>query len=99
MSSVGEAVGALALVAAIGTALVVLPPPESETQTLPITIERQPTLVLRAEPLEPKSNAERVEDLQNELGAIAAEHRRLTEQVKAMTTKDRSFREGARKKK
>lgn len=100
MSSVGEAVGALVLAVAIGTALVVLPRPQSETQKLPITNERQTTPVVRAEPLESKSDAQRVEDLQAELVAIAAEQRRLTEQVQAMRSHEaRSFREGARKNK
>lgn len=64
-----------------------------EPEPLSIVLEPQAGPVIRVEPLSPKSDAERAEDLQKEIGDIAAEQRRLTDQIKAMVDRDRRSRD------
>jgi hypothetical protein len=81
MNHIAEIASAAALAAAaIGGALIVLPRPKPES--LPVVLEVEPKAVARAEP---QSDAERIEALQKELGEIAAEHKRLAREIRALS--------------
>jgi 2-polyprenyl-6-methoxyphenol hydroxylase-like FAD-dependent oxidoreductase len=84
MNHITEIASAAALMAAaIGGALIVLPRPKPEP--LPVVLEVAPKPVARAEPL---SDAERIEALQRQLGEIASEHRRLTQEIRALSVRE-----------
>lgn len=87
MSHPLEIAAGIAVAAAIGVgALLVLPQPrqqESTSQTITLDIEAPETF--RAEPTMPRTNAERVDALQRQLLDIAAEQKRLMEDVRAAT--------------
>lgn len=80
--------GFVIAVAAVGGALVVLPRAKPAPPPMPVVLELRPKAVQRAEPLPEKSDAERVAELQKQLSEIAAEQRRLTDDVKAITKRD-----------
>jgi hypothetical protein len=85
MSYLGEAFSGFVIVAAtIGGALIILPRAKPEAPTLPVVLDLPAQPVTRAEPLPQKSDAERVDDLQKELLAIAAEQKRLTNDIEAI---------------
>ena len=85
MSHIGEIAAGVALAAAaVGGAFVVLP----QSKSMPVALEIEPKPVERAEPLHEKSEAERVDELQQQLSEIAAEHRRLTQEVKALVERE-----------
>jgi hypothetical protein len=74
---------ALSVTLAIG-AVAVLPPPKPAPQaTLPLAKARAPSL--RAEPARKPTNAERLDALQRQLQAIAAEQREMTDDLKTLT--------------
>lgn len=78
-----ETAGAVAIVIAVGAGtLLVLPraKPEPPVQTILLDIERPPAV--RAEPQAVKSDAERVDDLQRALSAIAVEQKRLANDLR-----------------
>ena len=81
-----DVVGAVAVVAAVGAGtMLVLPQaqPEPPSQSIALDVEAPP--VVRAEPLAMKSDAKRVDDLQRQLRAIAAEQKRLADDLRAAT--------------
>jgi len=82
--------GFVIAVAAVGGALIVLPRAKPEPPPMPVVLELQPKSVQRAEPLPEKSDAERVDELQKQLSEIAAEQRRLTDDIKAIPKRDPS---------
>jgi hypothetical protein len=84
MSHIGEIAAGVAFAAAVGGAFVVLP----QSKPLPVALEIEPKPVERSEPLREKSDAARVDDLQQQLVEIAAEHRRLTQEVKALVERE-----------
>lgn len=85
MSHIGEIAAGVALAAAaVGGALVVLP----QSKPMPVALEIEPKPVERAEPAGEKSEAERVDELQQQLVEIAAEHRQLTQEVKALVERE-----------
>lgn len=90
MNHIGEIVGGVALVAAaVGGALAVLPRPKPEPPPAPVVLEFKPKPVQRAEPIPVKTDAERVDDLQAQLRDIAAEQKRLVEQVEAVAESEK----------
>jgi len=77
---------AVAIAIGIGTLMVLplaKPGPEPAAQTIVLDIKGPETV--RAEPTTQKTDAERVEALQRQLLDIAAEQKRLTEEVRAAT--------------
>jgi hypothetical protein len=75
---------AVAIAIGIGTLLVLplpKPGPEPAAQTIVLDIEGPETI--RAEPTTEKTDAERIEALQRQLLDIAAEQKRLSEEVRA----------------
>lgn len=87
MSHPIEIAAGIAVAAAIGVgALLVLPQPrqqEPTSQTITLDVEAPETL--RGEPKTQRTNAERVDALQRQLLDIAAEQKRLMEEVRAAT--------------
>jgi hypothetical protein len=87
MSHPLEVAAGIVVVAAIGVgALLVLPQlrqPESTSQTIALDVAAPETL--RAEPRIRGTNAERVDALQRQLLDIAAEQKRLLEEVRSAT--------------
>lgn len=80
----GEIVVAAVLVVVVGAGtLLVLPRSKPEPSVKPIVIDVETPATLRAEPQRVKSDAERVDDLQRELIAIAAEQKKLAEALRA----------------
>jgi hypothetical protein len=78
-----DVAGAVAVVAAVGAgAMLVLPQaqPDPPSQTIVLDVERAPSV--RVEPLAVKTDAERVDDLQRELSAIAVEQKRLVSELR-----------------
>ncbi|MDZ4866568.1 MAG: hypothetical protein SGI91_04540 [Alphaproteobacteria bacterium] len=78
-----DVAGAVAVVAAVGAgAMLVLPQaqPDPPSQTIVLDVERAPSV--RVEPLAEKTDAERVDDLQRELSAIAVEQKRLVSELR-----------------
>lgn len=85
MNHLTEIAACVALAAAaIGGAFVVLP----QSKPMPVALEIEAKPVERAEPLRQKSDAERVDELQQQLLEIAAEHMRLTQEVKALVERE-----------
>jgi hypothetical protein len=79
-----EIAGAVAVVVAVGAGTILVLPrvkPEPPAQTIVLDIEGPPAV--RAEPLTVKSDAERVDDLQRQLSEIAAEQKRLANDLRA----------------
>jgi hypothetical protein len=58
--------------------------PRQTPEPVPIVLAVEPKPVERVRPLAEKSEAERVDELQKALGEIASEHKRLTQEVKAL---------------
>lgn len=87
MNHIAEIASGVAVVAAaIGGALLVLPQPKPDRA--PIVLEVEPKPVLRAEPVRAKSDVERLEELQRQLAEIAAEHKRLAADLKALAGRE-----------
>lgn len=75
---------ALGLVVAIGAGTILVLPrakPEPPAQTIMLDVEGPPAV--RAEPLQVRSDAERVDDLQRQLSEIAAQQKRLASELRA----------------
>jgi len=92
MSHIVEIASGLAIAAAAaGGALIVMPRTRPEIPPAPVVLELEPAPapVQRAEPLRQKTEAERVDDLLTQLGAIAAEHKRLAGEIKAIAESER----------
>jgi hypothetical protein len=84
MNHITEIASAAALLAAaVGGALIVLPRPKPEP--LPIVLEVEPKAAVQAQP---RTDAQRIEALQRELGEIAAEQRRLAREIRALSMGD-----------
>jgi len=93
-----EVAGAVAIVAAVGAgAMLVLPQakPEAPSQSIALNVEAPP--VVRVEPLVVKSDAERVDDLQRQLSAIAAEQKRLADDLRAVAAARSARKDRGRK--
>ena len=90
MSHVAEiASGIVVAIAAVGGALIVLPRTKPEPAPAAVVLAFEPVPVQRAEPLPDKTEAERIDDLQRQLRDIAAEHKRLSDEVKAIAESER----------
>lgn len=82
--------GVVLAVAAVGGALVVLPRRQHEPIVLPVALDVPSNPVERAQRPDSLSDSERVEALQRQLGAIAAEQRSLTDVVKALSEAEKA---------
>jgi hypothetical protein len=79
-----EIAGAVAVVVAVGAGTILVLPrvkPETPAQTIVLDIEAPPAV--RAEPQPVKSDAERVDELHRRLSEIAAEQKRLANDLRA----------------
>lgn len=87
------AAAAVVLVAVGAGTMLVLPRPKPEPpQTIVLDIETPDAV--RAEPQVEKSDAERVDDLQRKLTAIAAEQKKLSEELRAAADAQAAKRKG-----
>lgn len=78
---IGWAVG---LVVAVGAGTILVLPrakPEPPVQSIMLDVEGPPAV--RAEPQQARSDAERVDDLQRQLNEVAAEQKRLANELRA----------------
>ena len=80
---------AAAIVAAIGAGTIAVLPPSQPRSTTVIELKPGSPPARRQEPDLPKSDAERVEALQLQLLAIAAEQKRLTQDIRMITRERR----------
>ena len=79
-----EIAGAVAVVVAVGAGtMLVLPQTKPETPAQTIALEIESPAAVRVEPQAVKSDAERVDDLQRQLSEIAAEQKRLANDLRA----------------
>lgn len=85
MHPVTEFVLATAIVCAVGAGAVVVLPQAKPAEPRMLALETQPQASSRAAPAAPQSDAERVEALQADLAAIAAEHKRLAAEVRRVS--------------
>ena len=79
---IAELTLATAIVVAIGAGTIAVLPRVEPAAPVTIALGVPETATSRAEPKPPRSDAERIEALQRQLLAIAAEQKRLTETVK-----------------
>jgi hypothetical protein len=77
-----EFAAATALVVAIGAGALAVLPQEEHAEPVAIALRPPQAETRRAEPLEPPTDAERIEALQHDLAAIAAEQKRITQSLK-----------------
>jgi hypothetical protein len=88
------AAAAVVLVAVGAGTMLVLPRPKPEPPAQTIVLDIETPDAVRAEPQYEKSDAERVDDLQRELTAIAAEQKKLIEELRAAAEAQAEEREG-----
>ena len=81
---IGEIVAGAVVVIVLGGTLLVLPQSAREVPSEELVLEVDAVETHRATPIGERTNAERVEDLERRLSALAAEHRKLNDQVKAI---------------
>lgn len=87
------AIGAGVALAIGAGAAWMLPWSEPEPVRRPLAVGFDAPATVRVEPRSRQSEAARIDDLRRQLSEIAAEHRRLTKQVRALIEKRRQARE------
>lgn len=91
MHPVTEFAVATVVVFAVGAGAIAVLPQAGQALPQTIALDASPAPASRAAPAAPKTNAERIEALQAELAAVAAEHKRLAGEVKR-AARERSAR-------